>query len=405
MSKLIDYCLNITDGEHGSVVDDPNGDCFLLSNKNVVHDSIVIDADDRKIFRTTFNKLNKRCKMEKGDVLITTVGTLGKTAVIETDDINFVFQRSVGILKPNLELIDPYFLKYLLDSPILQKRLIYNSKGAIQKCIYINELSDLDVDIPDIPTQKKMVESLRLIDEKIKNNDNIIANLQLAGSKIYQRWFNQFNFPNKEGKPYFESKGEMVHSDLLNRDFPINWEVKLLKDIVSKANQNKFTSKEETLTVDLSIMDSDTLNLKEFNTSNNFVTNLFDMEEGTILFGSIRPYLKKAIVAPCDGAVTGTIHSVKVNRKEDLNFVLFTMISNDFFVYAVRNSKGTKMPVVGIDELLEYPVPYCKEINDEFSKLNFVENISKKIMENHHLNKTKQFLIPIIYCGIEFKEQ
>ena len=59
------------------------------------------------------------------------------------------------------------------------------------------------------------------------------------------------------------------------------------------------------------------------------------------------------------------------------------------------------MPVVGLDDLLEYPVPYCKEVNSEFNKLNFVENISKKIMENYHLKQTKDFLIPIIYCGLE----
>ena len=35
MAKLEDYCLNITDGEHGSVVDDNNGEYYLLSNKKI----------------------------------------------------------------------------------------------------------------------------------------------------------------------------------------------------------------------------------------------------------------------------------------------------------------------------------------------------------------------------------
>lgn len=42
MSKLNDYCTKITDGEHGTVKDDPNGNYFLLSNKNIVNNEIQI---------------------------------------------------------------------------------------------------------------------------------------------------------------------------------------------------------------------------------------------------------------------------------------------------------------------------------------------------------------------------
>ena len=81
--KLEECCLHITDGEHGSVNDDLQGDYYLLSNKNIINGNIVISKDDRKINKATFDKINKRILLEEKDVIISTVGTLGKTAIIE----------------------------------------------------------------------------------------------------------------------------------------------------------------------------------------------------------------------------------------------------------------------------------------------------------------------------------
>ena len=120
--KLGEICENITDGEHGTVVDSPDGEYFLLSNKNIVDGKIVINTTtDRRIDKQTFEKINKRTKLEKNDVLISTVGTLGKLCIIE-DNLNYTVQRSVGIIKPNQEKLKSIFLKYLLMTGLSKKK-------------------------------------------------------------------------------------------------------------------------------------------------------------------------------------------------------------------------------------------------------------------------------------------
>ena len=47
----------------------------------------------------------------------------------------------------------------------------------------------------------------------------------------YSRWFNQFEFPNDEGKPYKSNDGELIYNKELGKEIPIGWEVKQLKDI------------------------------------------------------------------------------------------------------------------------------------------------------------------------------
>ena len=128
-------------------------------------------------------------------------------------------------------------------------------------------------------------------------------------------------------------------------------------------------------------MPSDSFAINTLNISNNFTTNLFKMHEGDLLFGSIRPYLHKAGLAPVDGYVAGTIHSYTAKNDYDYNLLLLTLCSIDVFNYAVNVSGGTKMPVVTSENLLEYKFPYSKQVSYEFSKLD-IKNSDYVTLDN-----------------------
>ena len=200
MTKLRECCLNITDGEHGSVTDDINGTCFLLSNKNIIDGKIVISDNDRRISTDAWRNINKRTKLESGDVLISTVGTLGKTAIVE-GEVNYDFQRSVGIIKCNKNKLLNKFLYYYLNLPNVQNKLVNTSKGAVQKCIFINDLKDFDIDIPDIENQQQIIETLSALDDKIKLNNKINQELEKTAKDLYNYWFVQFDFPDGNKRP------------------------------------------------------------------------------------------------------------------------------------------------------------------------------------------------------------
>ena len=201
MDKLENYCLNITDGEHGSVTDDNNGKYYLLSNKNMINGEIVITSEDRKISEECFRTINKRTKLSKDDVLISTVGTIGKVAMAE-GNVNYDFQRSVGILKCNTDILLPKFLYYYLNSPYIQNKLINTAKGAIQKCIFINDLKNLEVSIPAMSIQKKISTVLAFVDNKIRLNNKINSELENMAKTLYDYWFVQFDFPDENKRPY-----------------------------------------------------------------------------------------------------------------------------------------------------------------------------------------------------------
>lgn len=183
---LGDICTQITDGTHSTVKDNKYGDYYLLSAKNI-KDRIVISQNERKIDKTTLDSLRKRTKTAKDDVLVTSVGTIGETAIVRDDFPNYEFQRSVLILKSNTDLVDPDYLYYYMRS--LKQTLISMATGAVQKCLFIGQMKSVVIKLPDLETQKKIANILGALDEKIELNRRMNETLEQMGQALFRHYF------------------------------------------------------------------------------------------------------------------------------------------------------------------------------------------------------------------------
>lgn len=85
--------------------------------------------------------------------------------------------------------------------------------------------------LPEYDQQVKIGDFLYAIEQKIKLNKDIIAELEKAAKLLYDYWFVQFDFPNAEGKPYRASGGEVVWNEQLKREIPKSWTHGSLSDI------------------------------------------------------------------------------------------------------------------------------------------------------------------------------
>ena len=80
------------------------------------------------------------------------------------------------------------------------------------------------------------------LDEKIALNRKKIAELESLAKTIYDYWFVQLDFPDKDGKPYKSSGGKMVWNEQLKREVPEGWEVKPLGEIATFSNGINYTT-------------------------------------------------------------------------------------------------------------------------------------------------------------------
>ena len=164
--RLGEISSKITDGSHNPPPKRVSG-IPILSAANIFEQKIQFSSANRWISYEEWEIENKRTSIDPNDVLLTIVGTIGRTAVVE-DDTKFALQRSVAVIKPIL--ISSIYLSYLLQSPFLLEIMTLVSKGTAQKGIYLNSLKDLPIPLPPLSEQQQIVDKHQTI---LAENDTL----------------------------------------------------------------------------------------------------------------------------------------------------------------------------------------------------------------------------------------
>ena len=157
-ASLREIALSISDGSHNPPPNNGSG-IPLLSATNINDNSILMNEISRWITNEEWKIENQRTNIEVGDVLLTIVGSIGRSAVVQNNN-HFALQRSVAVIKPCL--INPLYLMHIVQSPQIQKWLTDNSKGTAQKGIYLNALSLMIIPIPPLAEQARIVERIHI---------------------------------------------------------------------------------------------------------------------------------------------------------------------------------------------------------------------------------------------------
>ena len=124
--------------------------------------------------------------------------------------------------------LTPY-IKALIEVNL--KKLLGGTLGSVFPNLTKDNLFDLECYIHTDDDQQKIASVLSALDDKIELNNKINAELEAMAKTLYDYWFVQFDFPNKEGKPYKSSGGRMVYNKVLKREIPEGWVVENLFNV------------------------------------------------------------------------------------------------------------------------------------------------------------------------------
>ncbi|MBD2070289.1 restriction endonuclease subunit S [Leptolyngbya sp. FACHB-671] len=154
-SVLREVCRKVTDGTHHMPNTVEDG-IPILRALNIKNDR-VDKTDLLYISKDDYQKISKRSPLEKGDVLLTCLGTVGNVAIFN-EESSFSLVRNIALLKPNYEKLTSEFLKFLLKTNYLQMQIKSRSKQSSQAALYIGEIEQLKVFVPDLELQRKFSE-------------------------------------------------------------------------------------------------------------------------------------------------------------------------------------------------------------------------------------------------------
>jgi len=189
--KAHKVCQSVRDGTH----DTPkyvNKGIPLVTSKNLVKGRI--DFTNVNYISTEDHlEINKRSKVDQGDILFGMIGTIGNPVIVKTDSIFSI--KNVGLFKRNDNFILFKYLRYWLKSEELKRMLEKKHliRGTTQKFIALGNLRVLPIPLPTLKEQQKIVEEIEkrfsIADEVEKTVDESLEQAEKLRQSILKKAF------------------------------------------------------------------------------------------------------------------------------------------------------------------------------------------------------------------------
>ena len=378
--NLSDISTLIKDGTHGTHENYENG-IPLLSAKDINNNKINIPENCRKISVDDYNKIYKNYLLKKDDILLTIVGSIGRTALYKNEKV--AFQRSVATIRIDDNNNSNYIRQYI-ESPMIINQLNNMTNSSAQGGVYLSSLSKLNFDIPRKEEQLKIANFLSLLDKKIELQSKKIEDLKLFKKGL-------INILNK--KSYQETTlGKIGKFQTSSID-------KLVKEnekIVNLYNYMDVYKHKIIMTQDLSKLS------KTSAKDNQIITN--NLKRGDILFTPSSETPDDIGHSICiQENLPNTVYSYHLLRYRP-NIIIDPLFSNYYFNNSkirkqiIRYATGATRYTVSLDNFLKIKVDIPdlitqkkyglllystdKKVNKEMFKLNKLQELKKGLMQD-----------------------
>ena len=334
-----------------------NNPCILYGQLYTKYNEVI-----RKIYSKTNRNENNIPKSKKGDILIPSSGEtpidISTSSCIQID--NVLLGGDINILRPIS--CDGRFLSYLINNN-KKTEIAKVAQGHSVVHLYNDNLKQVSINIPSIQEQKRISDTLELLDKKIELQTKKIEDLKLF--KLY------------------------TENSLLNSSSSIHWKKLKLNDILIEGNKEpvKNTNDFKKITIKLN------LNGLEFNESKREMSDkrpFYIREENEIIIGkqnyfngSIAIVTKEFSGCICSNAIM----SFKVKKGYNLKYIYLYLSQKRYMKEREFLANGTGQKELSEKEFLKFTikVPEDSVVNNI---TNIIDKINKKInFENNKLNK------------------
>lgn len=217
--------IRIIDGDRGKNYPKKSdlrqrGHTLFLNNKNIIN-NYLDDSFGEYISEEKSNLLRKG-KLERGDLVISTRGSIGNVGYYSSDirTENIRINSGMLIIRNFDNSIDTEYLYVLMRSNFMKQRYKERISGSVQNQLPIRDFKKIKIPIPDLHSQIIIKNVILTLDSKIEINNKIISNLESQAQAIFKSWFVDFE-PFQDGN-FVESELGMI---------PEGWEVKKVNEI------------------------------------------------------------------------------------------------------------------------------------------------------------------------------
>ncbi len=316
--------------------------------------------------------------------------------------------------------IDINYFKWFLKSDVFRKAVQSQTRGGIKTELKPKKFLPLEIPLPDLPTQKQILTKINSMKNEISelestfNKDKtLLSSLRSAilqeavqgklvpqnpkdepASELLKKIKKEKEKLIKEGKIKKGKELPAIEEDEIPYELPLGWVWCRLGDVCEFGYSEKIESKNitpETWILDLEDIEKTTSRLltkKRFKDYPSKSTkNIFS--KGDVLYGKLRPYLDKVIIAYESGVCTTEIIPLKIyNNLIDNRYLRYFLKNPNFLEYVNSLTYGVKMPRLGTNDgkLAPIPLPSLSEQNRIVEKvdalMSLCDEMELRVKEN-----------------------
>ena len=159
----------------------------LVTSKNVTGGKIDLSTCNM-ISESDYKKICERSKVDKGDILMPMIGTVGKPVIVDIEQ-EFAI-KNVALIKfyddtPVLNI----YIKILLESDYFDRAVIDKVRGGTQKFIALGDIRKLEIVLPDLEYQKAFSAFVERVDQQKQIVQQSLDKLELLKKALMQEYF------------------------------------------------------------------------------------------------------------------------------------------------------------------------------------------------------------------------
>ena len=315
-------------------------------------------ASDKYIFETkekiTKEGLHKTRMVNEGDFILSNSMSFGRPYIMKTTGC---IHDGWLVLKENgQKIFDTEFLYYLLSSPYVFNQFDYLAAGSTVRNLNIALVSSVEVPIPPLPEQQRIVsildEAFSVIERSRNNAEQNLKNAAALFESYLQGVF------EKKGDGWEEKKlGEVIEYDK-NQNIHKGLPYVGLEHIES--NSGRFIGSLEPQVVK---------------------SSTFYFNEQHVLYGRLRPYLNKVLLPDFEGHCSTEIFPIKVEKQIAREFLFYWLIAGSTVKKIDATWTGARMPRANMNQVIEFDFafPPLKEQQTIVSQLDALRAETQKL--------------------------
>ena len=352
--------------------------------------------------------------VKKGDVFLTrtseTVDELAMSCVSLKEYDNTTFSGFAKRLRPKKDgIVYEKYIAFYLRSPYFRQVIKNNTIMTLRASFNEDIFSFIEIYLPEYKEQIRIGDLLYSIEKKINNNKSINDNLYEQMMLVFNYWFIQFNFPDKNKKPYKANGGKMIFNENIGQFIPDNWTIKPINQLVDLVSGFSFSStyyekdgKYPLITIK-NVQDNG-INLNVDNYLNFVPENMPDyclLKQSDILM-SLTGNVGRVGLMYIDNCFLNQRVALINPLNKNLKPYIFNLFKSNFLKKRMETiANGSSQKNLSPVEVGCFEIPFNQEIQEIFSNKfsNHIATITRNLNENHKLIKLRDWLLPMLMNG------